>query len=324
MLTGILVIVLLILVVSYCWRIYQAYSFFIRLGIPGPPTLFFFGNILDILKTKRPSLLIQQWTKKYGDIFGYFEGHTPILVISNPDILQDVFIKSFSNFHSHRDFPLDDPHVKNVHLFDATGLRWKRQRYVINPTFSAAKLKQMAPLINRCVDALMDKLSEQHQHDQPFDIYAFFKRFTMDTIWSCAFGLDTDMQNNPDDPYFVHSQRVFAEENYMRKLVVCFLCMPEFKWFWNTFHQYDNSIRYWLFHYLPVTRRFISDDPSDWIEKQAEQVIKKRVELGYTDRMDLLQLMLESSSNEDFIEVRSSFTYNSGKYSARYHFLQKS
>lgn len=323
MLTGILIAVLLISIVSYCWRIHRAYGFFIRLGIPGPPTLFFFGNLLDILKSKRPSLLIQQWTEKYGHIFGYFEGHTPILVVSDPEILQDIFIKSFLNFHSHRDFPLDEPDSKNVHLFDANGLRWKRQRFVINPTFSSAKLKQMAPLINRCVDALMNKLSEQHQHDQPFDIYAFFKRFTMDTIWSCAFGLDTDMQNNPDDPYFVHSQRVFAEENYMRKLVVCFLCMPEFKWFWNKFHQYDNAVRYWLFHYLPVTRRFISDDPSEWIERQAEQVIKKRVELGYMNRMDLLQLMLESVSNEDFIEVRSSFISNSGKYSEKYHFSQK-
>lgn len=313
MLTGILVVVLLILIVSYCWRIHRAYDFFVHLGIPGPPRLFFLGNLLDILKTKRPSLLIHQWTKKYGHIFGYFEGHTPVLVISDPNILQDVFIKSFFNFHSHRDFPLDEPHSKNVHLFDATGLRWKRQRYVINPTFSSTKLKQMAPLIHRCVDALMEKLSEQHEHGQPFDIYTFFKRFTMDTIWSCAFGLDTNMQNNPDDPYLIHSQRVFAEENYMRKLVVCFLCLPEFKWIWNKLHQYDNFVRYWLSQYVPVTRRFISDDPSDWIEKQAEQLINKRIELGYTSRMDLLQLMLESVSDKDFIEVRSSFTSNAGK-----------
>jgi hypothetical protein len=59
-----------------------------------------------------------------------------------------------------------------------------------------------------------------------------------------------------------------------------------------------------------VTRRFIGDDPAEWIEQQAKQVIKKRVELGYNNRMDLLQLMLESASNDDFIEVRSSFTSN--------------
>ncbi|CAF3845010.1 unnamed protein product [Rotaria sordida] len=65
----------------------------------------------------------------------------------------------------------------------------------------------MSPLINRSVDVLMEKLTDQYRHHKPFDIYAFFKRFTMDTIWSCGFGLDTDMQNNPNDPYLVQSQQ---------------------------------------------------------------------------------------------------------------------
>jgi cytochrome P450 len=305
MLTGILVAILLILIVSYCWHIHRAYNFFTRLGIPGPPPRFFFGSFLEVLKTKRTSLLIQQWTDKYGPIFGYFEGHTPILVVSDPDILQDVFIKSFSNFHLRREFPFQEPQSKNVDLFTARDLRWKRQRFVINPTFSSSKLKQMSPLINRNVDSLMEKLAEQHRHGQPFDIYAFLQRLTMDTIWSCVFGLDTDMQNNPNDPYLVQSQRVFAEENRITKLIILSTFVTELRWLWNRLYQYDNLVRYWLRHYLPLTRRFISDEPTMWIETQAHQLIKKRLELGYTNRMDLLQLMLGSASDDDFIEVRS-------------------
>ncbi|CAF3787146.1 unnamed protein product [Rotaria sordida] len=153
------------------------------------------------------SLCLKEWTKKYGRIFGYFEGHTPILIVSDPNILQDIFIKSFSNFHSRREYTFDEPHGKEGHLFTTQGLRWKRQRFVINPTFSSVKLKQMSPLINHSIDALMKKLTEQYKLGEPFDIYAFLKRFTMDTIWSCGFGLDTDMQNNPNDPYLIQSQR---------------------------------------------------------------------------------------------------------------------
>ncbi|CAF4032085.1 unnamed protein product [Rotaria sordida] len=187
MLTAILVTILLILIISYGWHIHRAYSFFTRLNIPGSPPRFFVGNLLEILESKRLSLKIQEWTKKYGRIFGYFEGHTPILVISDPDILQDVFIKSFSIFSSRRELPFADPHAKNVQLFIANGLRWRRQRFVISPTFSSLKLKQMSPLINRSIDSFMTKLAEQHRCDQPFDIYTLFKRFTMDTIWSCGF-----------------------------------------------------------------------------------------------------------------------------------------
>ncbi|CAF1516225.1 unnamed protein product [Rotaria sp. Silwood1] len=262
MLTGILVGILFILIVSYGWHVHRAYSFFTRLNIPGPPPRFFFGNLLEILETKRLSLKIQEWTKKYGRIFGYFEGHTPILVVSDPDILQDIFIKSFSSFPSRRDFPFEDPQAKNVHLFTAHSLRWKRQRFVINPTFSSLKLKQMSPLINRCINSFMEKLAEQHRCDQPFDIYALFKRFTMDTIWSCGFGLDTDMQNNPNDPYLVQSQRMAIEENNVTPLIILFILIIELKWLWNGLHRFDSSIRYWLTNYLPITRRFISDDPA--------------------------------------------------------------
>ncbi|CAF4002136.1 unnamed protein product, partial [Rotaria sordida] len=234
MLTSILIAVFITLVVVYLWHIHRTYSFFIRLGIPGPSTTFFFGNFPEFIKTKRLSLCLKEWTKKYGRVFGYFEGHTPILIVSDPNILQDIFITSFSNFHSHREYTFDQPHEKEGHLFIAQGLRWKRQRFVINPTFSSIKLKQMSPLINHSIDALMKKLTEQYQLGEPFDIYAFLKRFTMDTIWSCGFGLDTDMQNNPNDPYLIQSQRVFSAENAYRKIVLLSLFMPEFKWFWIT------------------------------------------------------------------------------------------
>ena len=32
----------------------------------------------------------------------------------------------------------------------------------------------------------------------------------MDTIWNCAFGLDIDLQHNPQNPYFVNCEKVFA------------------------------------------------------------------------------------------------------------------
>ncbi|CAF4717501.1 unnamed protein product, partial [Rotaria sp. Silwood2] len=249
MLTSILIAIFIVLVALYLWHIHRTYSYFIRLGIPGPPTIFFFGNFIDFFKNKRISICIKEWTKQYGPVFGYFEGHTPILVVSDLNILQDMFIKAFSNFHSRREYPFDEPHMKEGHLFTAQGLRWKRQRFVINPTFSSAKLKQMSPLVNHSIEVLMTKLTEQYQLDEPFDTYTFLKRFTMDTIWSCEFGLDTDMQNNPNNPYFIQSQRVFTAEFSLSNVVLLYVFMPEFKWFWNTLHAVDNVVRRWLRYY---------------------------------------------------------------------------
>jgi cytochrome P450 len=303
LLTGVLISILLIIIVAYLWHIRKIYSFFERLNIPGPSPKLFFGNFIDIVKTKRVSIAINQWTEKYGRIYGYFEGHTPILVISDPDLLQDIFIKSFSNFHSRRGLPLEDLHAKAVHIFSAPGLRWKRQRFVINPTFSSAKLKQMTPLIHHSVDVFMTKMAEQYENDQPFDIYTYFKRFTMDTIWSCAFGVDTDMQNNIDNPYLVHSQQVFDEVHSVKILVLLSLFITELNHLWYQLHEFEKSARYWLRHYLPFVRKFIDADPNKWIIQQAYKLIDKRGEMGASNRVDLMQLMLESASKEDVIPV---------------------
>ncbi|CAF2401449.1 unnamed protein product [Rotaria sp. Silwood2] len=305
-LTGILITTLLIIIVTYLWHIRQIYNFFNRLYIPGPPPTLFFGNFSDLVKTKRLSISIKQWTEKYGPIFGYFEGHTPILVISDPDVLQDVFVKSFSNFHSRRAFPLENRHAKEVHIFSASGLRWKRQRFVINPTFSSAKLKKMTPLIHRSIDVFMMKMSEECKKNQPFDIYAYFKRFTMDTIWSCGFGVDTDMQNNINDPYLFHSQKVFSTENAVKILVLLSLFITELNNIWYKLHVLENFIRHWLRYIFPCTRKFIDEEPSKWIVKQAYQLIDRRKKVDQSNRIDLMQLMLGSASKDDVIQVRSS------------------
>lgn len=305
-LTGVLVSLLLIIILGYLWYIRSAYDFFIQLNIPGPSPIFFFGNFLEVIKTRRLSSSITKWTEQYGRIFGYFEGHTPILVISDPDVLQEIFIKSFSNFHSRRLFPLADQTVKAVNMFFASGLRWKRQRFIINPTFSSAKLKQMTPLIHRSLGELMKKMSEESNKNQPFDIYAFYKRFTMDSIWSCGFGLDTDMQNNIHDPYLVNSQQMFDEKVNVRFLVLLALFISELNKFWRSLHLSLGYIRYWFRQYILMTRLFLNENPATWILQQAKKLIEEKQKMNATNRTDLLQLMLESACNEEYIQVNGS------------------
>jgi len=49
---------------------------------------------------------------------------------------------------------------QKVHMLAADGATWRRQRHVINPTFSTAKLKLMSPLGSQCIQSLMNKLAE--------------------------------------------------------------------------------------------------------------------------------------------------------------------
>jgi cytochrome P450 len=79
-------------------------------------------------------------------------------VVSDVDFLQEIYIKQFASFHSRRvPFIMKQVAGQKTHLLAAHGATWCRQRHVINPTFSTTKLKLMSPLVNHCIQNLMNK-----------------------------------------------------------------------------------------------------------------------------------------------------------------------
>ena len=85
----------------------------------------------------------------------YYEGHIPILVTSDLEFIQEVFIRQHANFVARKEFPFqfsdDSP---STNLFFSTGTRWRRMRNIINPTFSTAKLRELLPIMTNCSERL--------------------------------------------------------------------------------------------------------------------------------------------------------------------------
>jgi cytochrome P450 len=291
-------ILFLLILIIYLVHVYRCYDFFNLLGIDGPKPSFFWGNVADFRRTQRISISIRDWTKQFGRIYGYFEGHTPVLVVSDPYILEKIFLTHSSKFQSRRQFPLEDRSTsKGVHLFSATGEKWHRQRNIINPTFAATKIKGMLPIINDCVSDLMTKLQEYNRTEPlDFDIYKLYKCLTMDLIWRCCFSIKTDMQNNPNNPYLIRSQEVFSKENstYLTTLLGIFI--PELQPCWLLLHSWINNIKSTLRQLLPMGEKLIADDPSEWLKSNVKQFIESASQ--NTNEVDLLHLMLEATEKK--------------------------
>jgi cytochrome P450 len=183
LLTGALFVCLMTVVLIYLWTLNSRYSYFKQRGIPTPPYCFFFGHYKTIWSTSLLTRQLQTWTRQFGSIYGLFEGTRPVYVVSDVEFLHEVLIKQFSSFHSRRlPFIVQTSSGKKVHLLGASGAVWHRQRQVINPTFSSAKLKLMTPLVNGCIEALMKKLLVESEEQEEFNIYMLYKRLTMDVI----------------------------------------------------------------------------------------------------------------------------------------------
>lgn len=175
----ILLIVFVTLCIYYMFLLSQRYQYFNRRGVPTPPFNYFLGHLKTQWNTQSWHRQLESWTKQYGKIYGIYEGALPIFVVSDLDFLQEAFVKQFSIFHARKRTILDD----SAHdIVFSSGATWRRQRHVINPTFTAAKLKTMSSLINTSITDLLSKLPKHVDNDEEFNIYTYYKRMTMDVI----------------------------------------------------------------------------------------------------------------------------------------------
>jgi hypothetical protein len=73
------------------------------LGVIGPEPDIFWGNLKPLLNTDYPPpFQFRDWTAEYGKTYGIYEGGRRVLVTSDLDLLQDVFVKKFDHFHGRK------------------------------------------------------------------------------------------------------------------------------------------------------------------------------------------------------------------------------
>lgn len=131
------------ILISYWVKKYiERRGFFKRINLPSPKPLPLFGNFLDIIRNG----LIQndiKHVKTYGRISGFFEGSTPVIIVTDLRFLKTMMIKDFSSFVNRRviDSFAIDPFDK--FLTNLKDDEWKNVRSVLTATFTSGKLKSV-------------------------------------------------------------------------------------------------------------------------------------------------------------------------------------
>ncbi|CAL1290446.1 unnamed protein product [Larinioides sclopetarius] len=86
----------------------------------------------------------------------HYEGTKPVLMVAEPSLLRDIFVKDFHIFPNRRTFQVGDPIIDKM-VSVVQGEDWKRIRTVITPTFSTGKIKRTR---NDFLQLLMDTAKE--------------------------------------------------------------------------------------------------------------------------------------------------------------------
>ncbi|KAK9393084.1 cytochrome P450 3A9-like [Crotalus adamanteus] len=252
------------------------YGVFRKLGIPGPMPLPFIGTAFGFRYGR--SNFDMACYKKYGKMWGTYDGRRPILAITDPEIIKIVLIKeSYSTFLNRGNFA---PRGQlKTSIVTAEDEQWKRIRTVLSPTFTSGKLKMMFPIIQNYVKNLLVLLQKKADREELVEVKKIFGAYSMDVVTSTSFGVDTDAMNNPKDPFVQQAQKLMTAD-FLSPLFILLYVVP------------------WLTPLLEkMNVNIFSNESVEFFARSITKLKEKRAQEGPKGRVDFLQLMIESQNS---------------------------
>ncbi|CAG2106695.1 unnamed protein product [Medioppia subpectinata] len=155
---------------------------------------------------------------EYGNHFGYFLGDRPILMISDLDVIQNIFLKNSKQFKDRPKFFLNaKPFVSSV--LALRGERWRHVRRLMTPFFTHHKIssQEITDIVVNSVDTCILKIMTQKE--QIVKVDDRMQSITLDIICKCGLNMyDKDVHED-------NSQLKSAAKEFMASAhnSVCFL-----------------------------------------------------------------------------------------------------
>ncbi|KAJ7401958.1 Cytochrome P450 3A12 [Pitangus sulphuratus] len=264
------------------------FGLFKKLGIPGPTPLPFFGTCLEYRKGFLD--FDSDCFKKYGKVWGIYDGRQPVLGVTDPQIIKSVLVKDcYSTFTNRRRVDLSGVLSNAISL--AEDEQWKRLRTVLSPTFTSGKLKEMFPIMKHYGEVLVKNIEKQLEKDNSLSVKDIFGSYSMDVVTSTSFGVNIDSMNNPKDP-FVGQMKKLVKFDFFDPIFIVSFVMP----FATPLLAKMN------FSIFPA-------DAVDFFMRSIAKIKKEREKEAQKGRVDFLQLMIESQNSANHENKEADHSY---------------
>ena len=220
------------------------------------------GNTAEYVRS--PLDFLSGTAAKYGDVVPLRFVHLRAALLSNPDYVEHVLVKTRGNFVRGNAFRM--PLARRIFgngLFNSEGSDWQAQRMRMQPAFSSASLKSYVPNIVRCAE----ELTAAWQDGETRDLHAEMAHLALRILARSLFSVDTEARKMDLD----HAMRV----------IVDVFASPGF--------LFDN--------YLPTANHRRFEKAVQCLETLAYELLLERRRSGGGQQQDLLSLLLGRGPN---------------------------
>jgi len=211
MVLGVLLSLLLTIAgLAYFW-LRSKYTYFARNGFLFREPKFPFGNIKGIAQTLHLADILKSQYEEFKDqapAHGMMFFTSPTIIVTDLDVIKDILIKEFNNFHNRGMYFNERDDILSAHLFAMEGEKWRAMRASLSPTFTSGKMKMM---FNTLLDIsnVFVECTGNEINNEVVEVKELLAKFSTDVIGNVAFGLESNSLKDPDTMFRKMGQRFF-------------------------------------------------------------------------------------------------------------------
>lgn len=191
----------------------RRYKYWADRGVPFVKPRFLMGNTAGVGSKIHFGEMTQSCyneLKSQGPIGGIFLYTEPAAVITDMDLLRDVFVKDFQYFRDRGMYVNERDDPLSAHLFALGEPQWKSLRAKLSPTFTSGRMKMMHSSVVSVSDQFGDHLLElSGGRVTGMDLKELLSQFTMDMIGNVAFGVECNTMKDPNNEFRRIGRKMF-------------------------------------------------------------------------------------------------------------------
>ena len=176
--------------------------------LPGPRGLPILGNSLQI-RPSRLHLILEEWSRRYGDYFRVRIGGRELVVTKNPEAIAAVLRDRPDGFGRTQRMNEIAKEMGFDGLFSVNGEQWRRQRPMVMAGLDPAHIKSYFPALVRVTQRFAGRWQRAAAAGDTIELQADLMRYTVDVTAGLAFGVDINTLESDEEVIQTHLDKIF-------------------------------------------------------------------------------------------------------------------